>query len=110
VYFFYMIKKLTIGKRDELKRAHRHEQGRRFADRIKTILLLDDGLSYSRIAEILLLDDQTIRNYEKVFSQYGISELLKTDYKGGLANLNVEQEIALKDRIANETYSSSSNM
>ena len=105
-----MIKKLTIKQRTELKRLHRQEHGRRFADRIKTIILLDDGFSYSRVAEILLLDDQTIRNYEKIFSDQGTFGLLNTDYKGGLANLSVEQEVALKDHIVNNTYSSSATI
>jgi len=103
-----MIEKLTSEQRDELKSLHRQEHGRRFADRIKTILLLDDGWSYSQIAEILLLDDQTIRNYELIFSQHGISGLLKTDYKGGLSKLSPEEELALKVHIMNHTYSSSS--
>lgn len=103
-----MIEKLTNEQRTELKNLHRQEHGRRFADRIKTILLLDDGWSYSQVAEILLLDDQTIRNYELIFSQHGISGLLKTDYKGGLAKLSLEQELALKAHIASSTYSSSS--
>jgi len=103
-----MIEKLTTEQRNELKDLHRQEHGRRFADRIKTILLLDDGLSYSRVAEILLLDDQTIRNYEKLFYDQGTSGLLKTAYKGGLPNLSIEQETALKDHISKETYSSSS--
>ena len=99
--------KLTKRQRADLKRLHRHEHGRRFADRIKAILLLDDGWSYSKVAEILLLDDQTIRNYEAVFSNQGTSGLLKTDYKGSIPNLSVEQEGALKDHIAKTIYSSS---
>ena len=102
-----MTQKLTTEQLDELKRLHRHEHGRRFADRIKAILLLDDGYSYSQVAQILLLDDQTVRNYEMIFAQQGISGLLKTDYKGGLTRLNAQQESDLKDHIANHTYSSS---
>ena len=99
--------KLTKRQRADLKRLHRQAHGRRFADRIKAILLLDDGWSYSKVAEILLLDDQTIRNYEAVFSNQGTSGLLKTDYKGSIPNLSVEQEGALKDHIAKTIYSSS---
>lgn len=93
-----MIAKLTTEQRSEFKGLHRQEHGRRFADRIKTILLLDDGWSYSNVAEILLLDDQTIRNYELIFSQYGISGLLKTDYKGGLPN-SISKPPALPVRL-----------
>ena len=102
-----MTKKLTVEQHAELKQLHRQEPHRRFADRIKTILLLDSGWSYSKIAEALLLDDQTIRNYEMIYSRGGISAVLKTDYKGGSPKLSVEQEIALKDHIVNNTYSSS---
>ena len=104
---YSMTKKLTIERRDELKLLHRSEHGRRFADRIKAVLLLDDGYSYSKVAEIVLLDDQTIRNYQTIFTQQGISGLLKTDYNGGLSALSAQQQSDLKDHIANNTYSSS---
>ena len=42
-----------------------------------------------------------------IYSRGGISALLKTDYKGGSPKLSVEQEIALKDHIVTNTYSSS---
>ncbi len=106
----YMKEKLAYNQRKKLKRLHRSEHNRRLADRIKTILLLDEGWTYAKIAEALLLDDQTIRNYEKIFSNQGTSGLLNTDYKGGLANLSVEQEVALKDHIVNNTYSSSATI
>jgi len=102
-----MAKKLTFEERDELKKLHRHERGRNFADRIKAILLLDDGWSYADVAEFLLLDDQTIRNYKKLFDEKGISELLRTDYKGGSPTLSSAQETALKDHITSSIYSSS---
>ncbi len=86
------------------------EKGRRFADRMKTILLLDDGLSFLRIAGILLSDDLTIRDYKREFSDRGISSLRITDYKAGLPNLSVEQEKALKENIVNKTYSSSTGI
>ena len=57
--------KLTQSERFDLEKLHKGEHERRFTDRIKTILLLDEGWEYSQIAKILLLDDQTVRNYEK---------------------------------------------
>jgi len=104
-----MAEKLTLTnrQRSELIQLHRREQNRQFADRIKSILLLDAGYSYCQVALILLLDDQTIRNYKKTFSQGGASGLLKTCYKGGEPKLTVEQELALKDHITGSIYSSS---
>ena len=46
---------LSVEQKNELKIAHKQEHNRRYADRIKTILLLDLGLSYGQIAEYLLL-------------------------------------------------------
>ena len=105
-----MMEKLAYNQRKKLKRLHRTEHDRRLADRIKTILLLDEGWTYAKIAEVLLLDDQTIRNYEKNFSQEGISGLLRISYKGGESRLNADQEVALKDHIVNNTYSSSATI
>ena len=102
-----MAKKLTQEQRDELKGLHRHERERRLADRIKSILLLDDGWSYSDLSEVLLLDDQTLRNYKEVFDEKGISELLRTNYKGGDTALSTTQEAALKDHIIKTMYSCS---
>lgn len=102
-----MIKQLSSEQREELKRLHRHEHGRCFADRIKAVLLLDEGRTYEDVSQILLLDDQTIRNYEGIFSRHGIAGLLTTGYKGSIPNLSVEQERALKDHISKMTYSSS---
>ena len=104
-----MVQKLTLTnkQRSELIALHRREQKRHFADRIKSILLLDEGYSHCQIALILLLDDQTIRNYEKTFLKEGASGLLKTGYKGGEPNLTVEQESALKEHITSRIYSSS---
>ena len=54
---YCMVLKLTERERRELRQLHRQESCRRFADRIKTVLLLDSGWSYAQIAEALLLDD-----------------------------------------------------
>ena len=44
-----------------LKEAHRAAQSKKQADRIKTILLLNQGIPYEEIARLLLLDDSTLR-------------------------------------------------
>jgi transposase len=64
--------KLSKTERSSLKEFHRSEHNRKAADRIKTVLLLDEGLTYSRVAEILLLDNQTVSNYEKRFLKDGV--------------------------------------
>ena len=52
---------LTKTERNELRRLHRRVEHPYQADRIKNILLLDVGWTYARIAEALLIDDETCR-------------------------------------------------
>ncbi|MCL2311627.1 MAG: hypothetical protein FWC41_03905 [Firmicutes bacterium] len=48
---------------EELKKSHRQEKNRRKADRIKAVLSVNKGWSYSEIAEALLLDEDTISHH-----------------------------------------------
>lgn len=48
-----MIGFLTKEERAMLIEKHRREQVKRQADRIKTLLLLDEGMSYDKVAKIL---------------------------------------------------------
>lgn len=54
---------LTSAERQKLMVRHRKERDGRVRDRIKAVLAYDDGYSYSEIARILLLDDETIRRH-----------------------------------------------
>ena len=99
--------KLTKLERSNLEKHHRIENERKLADRIKTILLLDSGWTYSQIAKILLLDDQSIRNYEKRFLVNGIQELLTNGHKGGFSKLSPEQENELIDHVKIHCYHNS---
>jgi hypothetical protein len=54
---------LTEGEIVILEEAHHSCRLRKNADRIKAILLLNDGFTYGQVAKILLLDDTTIRRY-----------------------------------------------
>jgi transposase len=58
-----MEKILTSKERQQLIVRHRKERDGRIRDRIKAVLAYDDGYSYSEIAHILLLDDETIRRH-----------------------------------------------
>ena len=66
----FMNQPLTSEQREIMIEAHQAERNKRQADRIKTILLLDEGRPYSEITKILLLDDTTIRRYEKEYQTY----------------------------------------
>jgi transposase len=95
---------LSADQQQELIALHRQEDHRRFADRIKALLLLDEHWRYEEVAKVLLLDDQTIRNYETCYLEQGLDVLLSTHYQGGVAKLSGEQEGQLKEHLTKTIY------
>ena len=53
------------------------------ARRANAILLLDDGLSHAKVAEVLYLSEGTIREWHKRFRDGGFDELSTFDWQGG---------------------------
>lgn len=86
-----------------LRQAHRKIKDRNKADRIKAVLLLNDGFSYPEVAKILLLDDTTIRRYEAEFQERKLKGLLELRYTGGTARLTTLQQTELKEYFREHT-------
>ncbi len=95
---------LTKVERSLLIQIHRAEKNKRQADRIKSILLLDEGWSYAEVARVLFLDDETIRRYEERYRWGGIKAVLEEDYKGSEGKLSFHQEQELKKHLTERTY------
>ena len=87
-----------------LREAHYSCRYRKSADRIKAILLLNDGLPYEQVAKILMLDDTTIRRYEKQFEKVGIDGLIECRYFGSRGILTKMQEMGLTTQKKKKTY------
>jgi len=85
---------LTQDQINELRRAHRSTKDKRAADRIKAIYSLAVGYSAKEIADILMIDDETLRNYVKRYQDGGVKALLENHYKGSQSHLS---EMELKD-------------
>ena len=77
-----MEKFLSRKQRKELLEELKLERMRRYTDRIRVILLLDDGEIYRNIAKVLFLDEGTISNYKKCYKLDGIEGLINDDYLG----------------------------
>ena len=60
---------LSLDEISSLKRTHRTTKKKREADRIKAIILLGTGWTIRQVAEVLLLDDETTRNYFKRYNE-----------------------------------------
>lgn len=92
---------LTPAERKKLIKSHRKERDGRVRDRIKAVLAYDDGYSYSEIARILLLDDETIRRHIK---DYFSEKKLSTDNGGSDSNLNFIETEQLITHLEDVTY------
>ena len=86
---------LTKKERKDLRRQHRGEPERRYADRIKALLLWDEGWSFEEISHALLLDESTIRRYRTWYEAEGMERLLNDDWGGSESRLSEEQEVEL---------------
>lgn len=76
---------------------HRNTKGKKTADRIKAIILLNKGYTQKEIASILMLDDDTISNWIKKFnSSINIKIWLDDNYIAYQGKLNPEQISQLK--------------
>jgi len=96
-----MERKLTPQERADLQKRHKRERDGRVRDRIKAVLAYDDGYSYSEIARILLLDDETIRRHiNTYFEQHKI-----IPENGGSTGYLSSSEISqLKSHLRKRTY------
>src|SRR6201987_1698089 len=68
----------------------------RMTRRANALVLLDDGWSCQQVARALLLNDDTIRDWLKLFEQRGIEGLTSFDMGGSASFLSAAQENALK--------------
>ena len=89
-----------------LEDAHHITKEKRFADKIKAVLLLNEGWSYEQIAKALLLDNTTLRRYFKIYQRKGLDGLLKNLYGGSESKLHPEQCTELKAHLEQITYPS----
>lgn len=96
-----MEKILNSQEREKLIQRHRKERDKRICDRIKAVLAYDDGYSYSEIARILLLDDETIRRH---IDDYQREKKLRTASGGSDSKLTGEETRKLIEHLQEITY------
>ena len=95
---------LTEQQRKELLSELRLERNRKFADRIRVILLLDSGESAIDIAKFLFLHEGTVRNYEKRYKEDGLEGLF-IDYQTGRSSyLSQEEQQKLVLELESKIY------
>ena len=98
---------LTDKQLADLKRAHRMQREKSYADRIKAVVALANGRPPALIADMLLIDEKTVRNYYDRFCENGVSGLLNDNYKGSSPKLSDDQIRLLMQHLDDNIYSDS---
>jgi len=96
-----MERALTSNEREQLIVSHKKERDKRVCDRIKAVLLYDKGYSYIKIAEILLLDDETARRH---IQDYFSKNKLAPENGGSQSQLSKEQTVELSVHLEANLY------
>ena len=68
----------------------------RLARRANALVLLDVGYSFEQVADVLLLDDGTIRTWHKMFVAGGLEGLARFEAGGSASQMSGEQQDQLK--------------
>jgi hypothetical protein len=63
----------------------------RLGRRANALVLLDDGMGYAAVAKVLLLDDDTVRTWRRLYEDDGIEGLAGFGYEGSACRLSNEQ-------------------
>jgi len=96
---------LTKGQVVAYKQKHKtYRKDQKNSDKIKAILMLNDGYLYEEIARILFMDDVTVRRWEKQYKTFGLDALLANNYPGGESKLSVEQAKQLTAHLQEKIY------
>ena len=101
---------LTKKQRKELLEELKLERIRRYADRLRVILLLDQGWTYKKIAEALFLDEGTIGNYKKRYRLGEIEGLINDDYLGKKTMLTKKDLKVLSNDLQKRIFSTTKSV
>jgi transposase len=87
-------------RQDLIELARNGSAAHRLARRANALVLLDDGMSCEAIAKVLLLDDDTIRTWYRLYEEDGIEGRTNFGYEGSACQLSGEQQERLKAWVA----------
>ncbi len=82
-------RQLTGTEKRDLRYRHKSERDGRIRDRIKAVLMYDNGYSMPEIAEVLLLSHEGIRKH---LEDYHREEKLAPENGSSCSKLSIQQE------------------
>lgn len=92
---------LSEQEKVQLKTHHKKERDGRVRDRIKAVLLYDDGWTPQEIAKVLLITDEAVRNH---IEDYKTSKKLQPESGGSNEKLTKQQSLQLEAHLEKHTY------
>jgi len=91
---------LSESERQELRALARDGLSEaRVARRANAIVLLDDGWSCAAVATALLIDDDSVRSWHKLYAEHGLTGLVVFHHGGSQSRLTSDREDALFDWV-----------
>jgi transposase len=93
---------LSAEERKDLLVRHKRERDGRVKDRVKAVLLRDDGMSYSEIARVLFLSDEGVR--QQVEDYLTKNGKLQPENGGSQARLSDEHVKKLEAHLEEQVY------
>jgi len=95
---------LTTDQIAMLRVLHRTLRDKRLAYRVNAVILLGTGWSAAQVAQALLVDETTVRNWFQRYQQGGQEELLAMNYRGKEPSLSTEQQAELAKHLDETIY------
>lgn len=80
------------------------------ARRAHAILLLDDGLTVPQIARLLYLDDDTVYQWHRRWSDGGLARLTEFGWKGSSPRLSAQEEAELAEMLTEQVFRSTAQV
>ncbi|AWK13925.1 helix-turn-helix domain-containing protein [Candidatus Fukatsuia symbiotica] len=96
------INSLTASQKQDLERLHRYEHDGRVRDRIKAVLLKNEGWNNKALAQALRIHEETVRQH---VTDWLSDEKLKPENGGSYSKLSVHESLLLEKHIESTTYS-----
>ena len=95
---------LTISEREGLLSELHLEKNRKYADRIRIILLLDEREPISKVAKYFFLTENSVRNYKSRYKEEGLEGLLIDYHAGRSSYLSFEEQSQLITELESKVY------
>lgn len=93
--------KLSEENKNHLEQLHRYEKDGRIRDRIKAVLLKNEGWKNKAIAQALRIHEETVRDHLK---DWYLDKKLKPENGGSFSKLNDSQSKFLEKHLETTTY------